>query len=71
MSSLMFLIYILSSIWCLCPHQNLHLPTNKKEEKTVAAVKYHDNLNIIICINQYLLKFDSFDIFCQTIPINF
>ena len=46
-------------------------PTNKKEEKTIAAVKYHDNLNIIICINQYLLQFYGFDIFCQTIPINF
>ena len=25
-------------------------------------MKYHDNLNIIICINQYLLQFYDFDI---------
>ena len=43
----------------------------EQEEKTIAAVKCHDNLNIIICINQYLLQFYGFEIFCQTILINF
>ena len=64
------LFYTLSSIWCFCPHQ-IPLPTNKKEEKTIAAVIYYKKLNILSALINIYLNFKISTSSSQTIPFQF
>ena len=69
-ASMETLFYTLSSIWCFCPHQ-IPLPTNKKEEKTIAAVIYYKKLNILSALINIYLNFKISTSSSQTIPFQF
>ena len=64
------LFYTLLSIRCFCPHQ-IPLPTNKKEEKTIAAVIYYKKLNILSALINIYLNFKISTSSSQTIPFQF
>ena len=50
---------------------NFHFPTNKKEEKTIAAVIYYKKLNILSALINIYLNFKISTSSSQTIPFQF
>ena len=50
---------------------NFHFPTNKKEEKTIAAVIYYKKLNILSALINIYLNFKISTCSRQTIPFQF